>query len=202
MIWPRAPTELQPRVEAWTRAIVSLSGSLTQLSALALDLPEDYFEPWHSDPSIALRFVNYPDQVDPPAPGQLRYGAHHDYGGLTILRQDRAPGGLEICSADGVWSEAGVVPESFVINVGELLSRWTNGRWRSTLHRVSNPDPKSHRVHGAAFDGRLHRAKREFDDRGAAELRRRGPAAAVRSRRRRRLHCAKLTASMDLTART
>jgi isopenicillin N synthase-like dioxygenase len=140
MIWPREPKEVQPRVEAWTRAIVSLSGSLTRLSALALDLPEDYFEPWHSDPSIALRFVNYPDQVDPPAPGQLRYGAHHDYGGLTILRQDRAPGALEICSADGVWGEAGVVPESFVINVGELLSRWTNGRWRSTLHRVSNPD--------------------------------------------------------------
>jgi len=139
-IWPEQPSRLRPLVEAWCGAIVGLTDQLWRLSAVALDLPEDYFRPWLADPALVLRFVHYPDQLDPPKPGQLRYGAHHDYGGLTILRQDAAPGGLEIRDRDGIWKEAGVVPDSFVINVGDLLARWTNDRWRSTLHRVSNPD--------------------------------------------------------------
>ena len=138
-IWPERPSELRGLVEAWCQAIVTLTGRLTELSALALDLPEDYFASWFEDPALTLRFVHYPDQTEPPASGQLRYGAHHDYGGLTILRQDQAPGGLEVCDNHGAWHEAGIVPDSFVINVGDLLARWTNERWRSTLHRVSNP---------------------------------------------------------------
>jgi isopenicillin N synthase-like dioxygenase len=139
-IWPDQPPRLRALVTAWCDAITALTGHLYRLSAAALDLPEDYFHPWVADPALVLRFVHYPDQPTPPQPGQLRYGAHHDYGGLTILRQDTAPGGLQIRDRDGVWKEAGVVPNSFVINVGDLLARWTNDRWRSTLHRVSNPD--------------------------------------------------------------
>ena len=112
---------------------------LMRLSALALGLPEHHFDAAYADPSLTLRFVNYPDQPVPPAAGQLRYGAHHDYGGLTILRQDDAPGGLQVCDADGRWRDAPIHPASFMINVGDLMSRWTNGRWRSTLHRVVNP---------------------------------------------------------------
>lgn len=139
-IWPAQPPELKGLVETWCAQMVRLTERLSRLSALALDLPEDHFAESYADPSLVLRFVHYPDQPEPPAKGQLRYGAHHDYGGLTILRQDSAPGGLQIRDAQGVWREAGVVPDSFVINVGDLMSRWTNGRWRSTLHRVSNPD--------------------------------------------------------------
>ena len=139
-IWPDRPASLRPAIDRWCGAIVPLVGHLMRLSALALDLPEDHFERTFGDPSLVLRFVHYPDQVEPPRPGQLRYGAHHDYGALTILRQDDAPGGLQIRDRDGTWREAGVVPDSFVINVGDLMARWTNDRWRSTLHRVSNPD--------------------------------------------------------------
>ena len=139
-IWPDDPPGLRSLIERWRTHILALTQQLMQLSALALDLPEDHFADAYADPSLVLRFVHYPDQPDPPAKGQLRYGAHHDYGGLTLLRQDEAPGGLEIRDADGTWREAGVVRNSFVINVGDLMARWTNGRWRSTLHRVSNPD--------------------------------------------------------------
>ena len=139
-IWPEQPERLTFLVKEWCNAMVRLAGQLSRLSAHALDLPEDYFSPWFDDPALTLRFVNYPDQPIPPRPGQLRYGAHHDYGGLTILRQDAAPGGLQIRDSDGDWKEVGIVPESFVINVGDLMARWTNDRWRSTLHRVSNPD--------------------------------------------------------------
>jgi len=120
--------------------MTALTECLARMSALALDLPETFFDAAYQDPALVLRFVNYPDQPEPPLPGQMRYGEHHDYGALTILRQDAAPGGLQIKDTDGVWKEAGVLPESFVINVGDLMARWTNNRWRSTLHRVSNPD--------------------------------------------------------------
>jgi isopenicillin N synthase-like dioxygenase len=139
-IWPEEPQALRSLVADWTREMVALTSRLARMSALALDLPESYFAEAYRDPALVLRFVNYPDQVEPPLPGQMRYGEHHDYGALTILRQDAAPGGLQIKDSDGEWKEAGVVPGSFVINVGDLMARWTNNRWRSTLHRVSNPD--------------------------------------------------------------
>jgi isopenicillin N synthase-like dioxygenase len=138
-IWPKNPPSLEPLVRAYSDAVFGLTQTLMRMSALALDLPEDHFAGAYKDPSLVLRLVNYPDQETPPRKGQLRYGAHHDYGGLTILRQDAAPGGLEIADHDGNWHDAALTPHSFVINVGDLMSRWTNGRWRSTLHRVVNP---------------------------------------------------------------
>lgn len=137
--WPDVPPGLPDLVHEWTAEMNGLSRHLARLSALALDLPEDFFDADYADPALTLRFVNYPDQPEEPKPGQLRYGEHHDYGALTILRQDAAPGGLEVRDDAGNWREAPVVPDSFVINVGDLLARWTNNRWRSTLHRVSNP---------------------------------------------------------------
>jgi isopenicillin N synthase-like dioxygenase len=138
-IWPDQPVELRDLVLRYNREVEALGKYLGRLTALALDLDESYLDAPFADPSLTLRFVNYPDQPVPPLPGQLRYGAHHDYGGLTILRQDEAPGGLEVCTADGTWHAVPPSPGGFVINVGDLLSRWTNGRWRSTLHRVVNP---------------------------------------------------------------
>lgn len=138
--WPKDPPGLAPLVQRYFDAMYGLCQALMRVSALALELPEDHFAEAYREPGMTLRFVSYPDQPLPPEPGQLRYGAHHDYGGLTILRQDEAPGGLQICDANGCWHDVPPHPHSFVINVGELMSRWTNGRWRSTLHRVVNPD--------------------------------------------------------------
>ncbi|HYP83458.1 isopenicillin N synthase family dioxygenase [Variovorax sp.] len=138
-LWPNSPPGFDRTINDWFDAVHGLCGRLMRMSALALDLPEDWFAPMYDEPSLTLRFVNYPDQDVEPAPGQLRYGAHHDYGGLTILRQDDAPGGLEICDRDGAWQPMPAIADSFVINVGDLMHRWTNGRWRSTLHRVVNP---------------------------------------------------------------
>jgi isopenicillin N synthase-like dioxygenase len=138
--WPDHPPELAGLVQAYFDAMLGLTHTLMRMAALALDLPETWFDEAYGEPGFTLRFVNYPDQPHPPEPGQLRYGAHHDYGGLTILRQDDAPGGLQICAAQGAWHDVPPHPDSFVINVGDLMSRWTNGRWRSTLHRVLNPD--------------------------------------------------------------
>jgi isopenicillin N synthase-like dioxygenase len=138
-IWPEKPAQLRDLVLRYNAELDAFGKHLTRLASLALDLDEEHLDGYFADPAMTLRFVNYPDQVVAPLPGQLRYGAHHDYGGLTILRQDEAPGGLEVCDAEGAWHTVPPSPGGFVINVGDLLSRWTNGRWRSTLHRVVNP---------------------------------------------------------------
>ncbi|MGA7324269.1 MAG: 2-oxoglutarate and iron-dependent oxygenase domain-containing protein [Rhodomicrobium sp.] len=139
IIWPERPPAIRELVPRYHEALKRLGQQLVRLASLALNLPETFLDPFFEDPGIVLRFVNYPDQHDPPAPGQLRYGAHHDYGGLTILRQDDAPGGLEVRDRKGVWHPVPPSPDGFVINIGDLMSRWTNRRWRSTLHRVVNP---------------------------------------------------------------
>ena len=72
-------------------------------------------------------------------PGQLRCGAHADYGSLTIVSSDTDVGGLQVLGKDGTWSDVPCIPGTFVINLGDLMAEWTNDRWRSTLHRVVNP---------------------------------------------------------------
>jgi len=141
-IWPRALPEMQQAFEPYFREMLALAGRLMSRFARALGLPPDHFEPFIDESPSAMRAINYPDQPNPPAPGQLRAGAHTDYGTLTILRQDDAPGGLEVRSPrDGRWIAIANVPGAFVVNVGDLLARWTNDRWVSTMHRVVNPDP-------------------------------------------------------------
>ncbi len=138
-VYPDTPPQLTNAVREYYMAVKSLSVTLMRLSALALDLTEDYFLPFMDRQRGTLRAVAYPDQPDEPKPGQLRYGAHSDYGGLTILRQDDAPGGLQVFTKTGEWLDVMPVARSFVINVGDLMARWTNDRWVSTLHRVINP---------------------------------------------------------------
>ncbi len=135
--WPAQPPALAGCVNAYFDAMLTLTRELMRLSAAALDMPENSFDAAYEEPGLTLRFVCYPEQHVPPQHGQLRYGAHHDYGGLTLLRQDSP--GLQVCDAQGQWHDVQPQPDSFVINVGDLMSRWTNGRWRSTLHRVVNP---------------------------------------------------------------
>jgi isopenicillin N synthase-like dioxygenase len=138
-LWPRDFPALQPAVLAYFKSLASLARGLYRMAEVALGLPSGYLAPYFKEPSFTLRLVNYPEQKAPPKPGQLRYGAHHDYGGLTILHQDAAPGGLQVCDRSGAWRDIPHRPGTFIINVGDLLSRWTNDRWRSTLHRVVNP---------------------------------------------------------------
>lgn len=135
---PAQPTGLAAALRDYFVAVRDLSGDLMRLSAIALDLPEDFFTPYIDKRKGVLRLAYYPEQPNPPEPGQLRYGAHSDYGGFTILRQDSAPGGLQV-ELDGEWIDVPPHPGAFTINIGDLIARWTNDRWRSTLHRVVNP---------------------------------------------------------------
>jgi isopenicillin N synthase-like dioxygenase len=87
----------------------------------------------------AARLNFYPAQQTSPKPGQLRAGAHTDYGTFTILNGENVPGGLQVLSKSGGWIDVETDADNFVVNIGDLLMRWTNDRWISNTHRVVNP---------------------------------------------------------------
>jgi isopenicillin N synthase-like dioxygenase len=138
-LWPERPADLRPAWTAYYRAMGDLAGVLMRIFAVALDLRGDFFDDKIDRHISRLRVRNYPEQPEPPQPGQLRAGAHADYGSLTILKGEANPGGLEVCNQAGEWVEVPIVPDTFVVNLGELMARWSNDRWPATLHRVVNP---------------------------------------------------------------
>ena len=138
-VWPERPPELRAIYVEYYRAMESLAGHLMRAFALALDLPEAFFRDKTDRHISGIRVINYPDQPEAPPAGQLRAGAHSDYGALTILKAENVPGGLEVRNRAGEWVAVAPVADSFVINLGDLMMHWTNDRWISTLHRVVNP---------------------------------------------------------------
>jgi isopenicillin N synthase-like dioxygenase len=109
-----------------------------QAFALALDLPENYFSNLHTTQDYIMRLLHYPALKEAPKPGQPRLGAHTDWGSVTLLFQDEAEG-LEICTSWGEWVAAPPIPETILVNTGDLMQLWTNDRFRSTRHRVAVP---------------------------------------------------------------
>lgn len=153
-IWPESPDGFVSAWKAYYAAMEDLAARIMRVFATALDMPEDYFQPMIDRPISALRALNYPETDTLPLAGQLRAGAHTDYGSLTILLPQPGSGGLQIYTPEGDWREVPPVDGAFVINIGDLMALWTNDRWVSTLHRVVNPDvgsAKSSRRQSLAF---------------------------------------------------
>jgi len=151
----RWPIECGDLAQAWHRAngeFCDLAAVLRALFADAMGLPKDGFEPAFDRHSSSMRVLNYPEIASPLKPGQVRAGVHTDYGAFTILRGDDTPG-LQVRRRDGAWINAPAIPDSFVVNIGDALMRWTNDRWVSTPHRVvgTTGDGASARRQSAAF---------------------------------------------------
>jgi isopenicillin N synthase-like dioxygenase len=120
----------------------ALAATLMRGFALGLGMPEGFFDDKVDRHITNFSVLHYPAQAEPPLPGQLRAGAHTDYGSLTILKTDAAAGGLQVQAPEGGWIDVPHLPDAFVVNLGDLMAEWTNDRWVSTLHRVVNP-PRS-----------------------------------------------------------
>ncbi len=134
-LWPAALPSLRPAAEQYYRAMSGLSQRLMELFALALDLPGDTFEPMIDRHASALRLAHYPPVDDAGlGDGRFRAGAHTDYGTLTVLWTDGEPG-LQVLTDRG-WVDVEPVDGGLIVNLGDLMARWTNDRWRSTMHRV------------------------------------------------------------------
>ncbi len=135
--WPAALPEMPALCEAYVDVMRALALRLMQLMALSLDLPEDFFDHTHEHPMVTLRMLRYPPHPADADASTFGAGAHTDWGAITILAQD-AHGGLEVRMPDGSWTAATPLSGSFVVNLGDMIPRWTNGRYHSNPHRVRN----------------------------------------------------------------
>jgi len=137
--WPARPAGLHAAFEAYFREMERLAKGLRHIFCQAIGLKRDYFEPAFENHLSALRVINYPEQRQDPLPGQLRAGAHTDYGFMTILRSEASSGGLQVRSRKGDWIDAPAIDDAYVVNIADAFMRWTNDAWLSTPHRVANP---------------------------------------------------------------
>ncbi|HEV3177357.1 MAG TPA: 2-oxoglutarate and iron-dependent oxygenase domain-containing protein [Stellaceae bacterium] len=142
-LWPERPEGFREAARRYYGEMERIVGELMRLAALGLGVDEHFFDDKIDRHITAMRLNFYPAQGAPPLPGQLRAGEHTDYGTFTILNGESAPGGLEVLTRGGDWLHVETEPSSFVVNIGDLLMRWTNDRWVSNAHRVVNPPPSA-----------------------------------------------------------
>lgn len=134
--WPDWLPGFKPAMLAYVREVDVLGRHIVRLIALALGLPATALDHHFDHPTTFLRALHYPPQ--PPAEDeQIGSAPHTDYGIITLLAQDDS-GGLQVRPRGGDWIEAPPIPDTYVLNVGDMLQRWTNGRLVSTPHRVIN----------------------------------------------------------------
>jgi len=157
-LWPDEPRALR---ESWTSryiALNKLAARLLSLMAESLRLPSDYFDSMIDRHTSAMRALDYPKAADPTDTvfeGQWGASAHTDYGTLTILEIDPYQPGLQVRRSDNDWIDVDPLKGSLVVNLGDAMERWTNGRWRSTLHRVKIPTTRRQSIaffHNANWD--------------------------------------------------
>ena len=136
-LWPDVPG-FADTFRAYFDAVLGLGVKLHRAIALDLGLPEHWFA-GHFDASMAtLRVLRYPAAAN-PAPGEIGAGAHTDYGSITLLVTDGTPG-LQVKPRDhDGWIDVPHVDGAFVVNIGDLLMRWTNDTYVSNPHRVLRP---------------------------------------------------------------
>ncbi|HEY0815659.1 MAG TPA: 2-oxoglutarate and iron-dependent oxygenase domain-containing protein [Pseudonocardia sp.] len=151
--WPPVP-DFQEKVLAYFTEAARVARTLTRIFADALAVAADFFDRFTEVSIDVLRMNNYalpPGDID--LDGHLTgMGEHTDYGIVTVLWADRVPG-LQVLGDDKTWHDVLPEPGALLVNLGDLMARWTNERWLSTLHRVKPPvvEGRIERRRSAAF---------------------------------------------------
>ncbi len=135
--WPDDMPEMRATLCAFYDACNACGQRLLKAFAVGLGVDADYFVRRFTKPVSRGSIIYYPPQSPDLGEAQFGVAPHTDYGALTLLAQDDT-GGLQVLARDGGWLTAAPVEDSFVVNVGDLLARWTNDRFASTAHRVVN----------------------------------------------------------------
>lgn len=136
-LWPADFPGFREGLELYYQPLRELGLHVSRLIALSLGMPFNFFDSSFSGQKSPLRLLRYPPQPTDAKYNQLGAGAHTDWGWITLLAQDEH-GGLEVETASGDWVRADPVPGTFIVNLGDIMLRWTNGRYHSSLHRVMN----------------------------------------------------------------
>ena len=149
--WPKFLPSLQQNAMSYFHQINELAKNLLTCFAIGLNLKENFFIRNCNAPLSRASLVYYPDQ--PKEMGEMQFGVseHTDFGLLTILCQDSV-GGLQIKGLDGQWFHAPPIDGTLIVNVADLLSRWTGGIYKSTPHRVVNSSGQERLSIVLAFD--------------------------------------------------
>lgn len=135
--WPSCLPDFRGTIGDYFDCMNAVAIRLMGALALSLGLAEDHFAAFCTDPIALLRLLHYPRQPAKPRPGEKGCGAHTDFGAITILLQDDA-GGLQIHDPVHGWLQAPPRAGTLIVNLGDLIARWTNDLYRSTEHRVIN----------------------------------------------------------------
>src|SRR5262245_63611880 len=138
-IWPQTPASYKEVFSEYYRQLERLGGTLMRIFAVALGVEESFFDDKIDRHFSTLPANHYPEPDGDPLPNQVRAGEHTDFGSLTILAISDAAGGLQVKLRDGSWSDVTAERDQFIVNVGDMMQRWTNDRWLSNQHRVVNP---------------------------------------------------------------
>lgn len=155
--WPHYPPTLKSACDTWFNAAHEVAFDLLRGFALGLNCAEDQFVAAASDLPLAgamplsrASLVYYPPQAYLAAP-RVGVSEHTDFGVLTVLFQDSV-GGLQVRTARGDWIDAPPIADTLIVNVGDLLHRWTNGTYLSTPHRVVNRSAEERLSFVLAYD--------------------------------------------------
>jgi isopenicillin N synthase-like dioxygenase len=135
-VWPRDLPRFREHVLAYLDAMDTLARCVLPVCAVALDLAPDYFDAAFAESQFTFRLSHYPPVA--AKPNQFGLAPHTDANFLTFLAQTEVPG-LQIRTESGEWLEVPYVPGSFAVNSGDMMVRWTNGRFKSTPHRAVPP---------------------------------------------------------------
>ncbi|HTV76726.1 MAG TPA: 2-oxoglutarate and iron-dependent oxygenase domain-containing protein [Steroidobacteraceae bacterium] len=135
--WPHELPGFQQTLAEYGVAMKRLAQVLFRAFAGALELPETFFDALSHTPMALVRVLYYPSQPGPFDETRMGNGAHTDHECFTILRQDDVQA-LQVRNRSGEWIDAPPIPGSYVVNIGDLMARWTNGAFASTYHRVAN----------------------------------------------------------------
>ena len=149
--WPTSVPELQPAAVAYYQHAERVAMCLLRGFAQGMGLSADFFLRRCERPLSRASFVYYPAQPEALGSRQFGVGPHTDFGVLTVLCQDDV-GGLQVQTPDGDWIHAPPIPGTLVVNVGDLLARWTDDHCRSTPHRVVNSSGRERLSLVLAFD--------------------------------------------------
>jgi isopenicillin N synthase-like dioxygenase len=134
----------------WFDRLGALADDILSLFAVGLELPADHFSTAFDDRSMSLtKFISYP----PTPAGAAGVNAHHDTGFVTLLAPGPTPG-LQVLDPTGEWIDVPVVPDSFVLNIGEMLQAMTGNYLVATPHRVITSEPRMSAAyfHGPSLD--------------------------------------------------
>ena len=144
-VYPAEVPRLQPALVTYLASMRSLADELLVLCAAALELDSDFFTRHTGHATHTMNVNWYPPMAvaGQPEPGQFRIGPHTDFGTVTVLDREPGRGGLQVWTEQDGWEDAPYQDDTFTINTGDLLARWSGDRWKSNRHRVLPPQAEA-----------------------------------------------------------